>query len=85
MASFLFASHNNASSCSEIFPVLQTLIGSYNSAVSYLDLKVEQLEEDVDLVRADLNQLIDKVSEGNVLQITNRNSIKSLGGWLQFH
>lgn len=49
--------------------VLQTLIGSYNSAVTRLGLKVEQLEGDVDLVRADLSQLTDKVSEGNVLQI----------------
>lgn len=67
--SFLFVSHNNASSCSECFPVLQILVGSYSSAVRHLDPKVEQLDGDADVVRDDLSQLIDKVPGGNFPQL----------------
>lgn len=48
-------------SCSEVFSVLQGLVGNYRSAVKRLDTEVERAEEDVDVVRDDLSRLIDEV------------------------
>ncbi len=52
-------------------PVLQILAGRYSTAVRHLDPKFEQLEADVDVIRADLSQLIDKVSRVNFPQLIN--------------